>query len=275
VILTVHNRKDQTLMCLDSVFNQENNREKFDVKVYLTDDGSTDGTAEAVRERYPDVNILTGSGDLYWNRGMHLAFGESLKKDYDYYLWLNNDTIIFKDALIRLLRTSNNYNDKAIIVGSTKDPETNKWTYGGAIINNKFRPLKFTPVFPGKQPKLIDTMNGNCVLIPEALAKELGNLDPAFTHGMGDRDYGLRARKKGIQVYIAPGYFGYCKRNPPIEYPKSIKKYFKLRLSKKDLPLKEFEIFARRHAGPFWPLYAISPYIRGFLNLVFKQKTLE
>ena len=272
VVMTVYNRKEKTLACLAALFHQEKLGEEFDISVYLTDDGSMDGTAGAVRERYPEVNILTGSGDLYWNKGMHLAFGEALKGDHDFYLWMNDDTNLFQHALTSLLEISTKFQHKAIIAGSIKDPDTNQWSYGGVIKKEKIRPLKFTPVMPSNSPKPIDTMNGNCVLIPNAVAKILGNLDPAFTHGMGDRDYGLRARKHGINIYLAPGYYGYCKRNPTIEYSKSIKDYFKTKLSKKQLPFKEYAKFAKRHAGPFWPIYTISPYIREIINLTFKRR---
>lgn len=271
IILTVHNRREITIECLESIAKQE--LENWNVKssIYLTDDGSTDGTADSIRERYPRVKILYGSGNLYWNGGMCLAFGEAIKDNRDFYLWLNNDTALFRDALARLLNVSRQFQDKAIIVGSTKDPDTNQWSYGGAIIKEKFRPLKFTPVMPEEFPKSIDTMNGNCVLIPRAVTNILGNLDSAFTHGIGDRDYGLRARKKGIPIYLGPGYYGYCKRNPPIQYPKSIIGYLSKMSSIKVLPFKEYVKYAKRHAGPFWPLYAVSPYVRAIIGLILRR----
>jgi hypothetical protein len=43
-------------------------------------------------------------------------------------------------------------------------------------------------------------MNGNVVLVPKYVFKQLGNLDPKFHHDLGDVDYGLRALKNGIRV---------------------------------------------------------------------------
>ena len=43
-------------------------------------------------ERHPDVRLLRGNGQLYWNGGMRRAFGEAMAADYDYYLWMNDDT---------------------------------------------------------------------------------------------------------------------------------------------------------------------------------------
>lgn len=49
--------------------------------VYLTDDGSTDGTTEMLREKYPQVKVVSGNGNLFWDRGMHAAWREAVKGD--------------------------------------------------------------------------------------------------------------------------------------------------------------------------------------------------
>lgn len=69
VLLTVFNRRETTLTCLESLFSGSV-PEGYSIEVYLTDDGCTDGTTDAVRERFPDVRIVAGDGSLYWNRGM-------------------------------------------------------------------------------------------------------------------------------------------------------------------------------------------------------------
>ena len=80
-IITCHNRKEKTLVCLKSLFQIIQN-----IDVFLTDDGSTDGTSEAVKKIYPQVNIIQGDGNLFWSRGMYIAWKEAVKGGYDYYL---------------------------------------------------------------------------------------------------------------------------------------------------------------------------------------------
>jgi len=48
VLITVFNRKEKTLSCLKSLFNQKLDK-KITLKVFLTDDNSSDGTADAVK----------------------------------------------------------------------------------------------------------------------------------------------------------------------------------------------------------------------------------
>jgi GT2 family glycosyltransferase len=268
VLLTVHNRREKTLAAIDSVFQQEDLHD-VQIKIYVVDDGCVDGTPQAITSKYPNVIILPGGGDLFWNGGMRKAFEAALSFGYDFYFWLNDDTLLFADSIKRLLVQSRELGPKTILVGSTYDSITKIHTYGGVKRISKLRPLKFMPILPGEKAIPADTMNGNCVLIPSKVVEVVGNLDPSFTHGMGDYDYGLRARLMGFSIMIASGYFGVCNRNDkkntwmdPEESPG--KRWSNIRLVNR-LPIKEWAIFSRRYAGFFWPIYWASPYIKTIL----------
>ena len=53
VLLTCHNRREKTLSCLKNLLEQ--NLEDIDLSVYLVDDGSSDGTSDAIKEHFPEV----------------------------------------------------------------------------------------------------------------------------------------------------------------------------------------------------------------------------
>ena len=53
----------------------------------------------------------------------------------------------------------------------------------------------------------------NCALIPKVVIDMVGNLDATFTHAMGDFDFGLRARRLGYALWVAPGVAGECEPN--------------------------------------------------------------
>lgn len=277
VLLTTHNRCQTTLDCLQKLLSQELTP-AVKITTYLVDDGSTDGTAEAVRHHYPFVKILVGNGHLFWNRGMHLAFGEALKQDYDYYLWLNNDTMLFPDALDNLLvnaqKLMSQGHSNAILVGSTCDPETKIHTYGGVIHNSFWHPFKFKWIKPTDQLEPCDTMNGNCVLIPRQVVQTVGNLDPSFTHGIGDFDYGLRAKQQGCTIWIIPGYIGTCSRNSVKNTVRDsslglFKRWRKFLHDPKGRPLNDWRILAKRYGGFFWPVFWLSSYFKFFITSLF------
>ncbi|HBL10728.1 MAG TPA: glycosyltransferase family 2 protein [Cyanobacteria bacterium UBA11162] len=289
VLITCHNRKPKTLACLAALFNQVLPSEVM-IDVYLVDDGSTDGTAEAVQEAYPQVKILQGNGSLFWNGGMRRAFSEALKHDYDYYLWLNDDTILYPTALSTLLTTDHHLveqNDNhAIVVGSTQDPETSALTYGGVVQEYWWHPLRFCLVKPTETVQRCDTINGNCVLIPRLVAQVVGNLDPALIHYLADYDYGLRAKRQGCSIWVAPGYIGTCSLNPPQERNLNSEEPLHQQLKKMSQPkglslndvtlysFEEWKLFSQRYGGIFWVIYWLLPYRRLMVSLLFgKQKS--
>lgn len=284
VLMTCYNRKSLTLASLSALLGQ-NCQYPCIVTVYLVDDGSTDGTSQAIRQFYPEVKIISGNGSLYWNGGMRLAFSHAIGYAYDYHLWLNDDTILYPDAIKTLLETytqlkSQGYS-QAIVCGSTCDFQTGLPTSGGF----RFRGLKllfrFDLIEPSNQAKQCDTVSGNCVLLPQIVFEKLGNLNPAFTHYLGDLDYGLRVRKTKGTTWIAPGYIGTCslnlnctpetyklKRLPQLWgelfHPKGLT--FGQQLHQRFLPVHEWTTFLQQHARYLWPIAWFLTY-RKLLNI--------
>ncbi|MDF5717578.1 MAG: glycosyltransferase family 2 protein [Rhizonema sp. NSF051] len=273
VLMTCHNRREKTLACLRALYQQD-----FTFDVYLVDDGSSDGTSDAVKENYPAVKILKGNGSLFWVGGMRLAFAEALKQTYDYYLWLNDDTILDPNALNKLFEADHSLAEKgfpnSIIVGSTQDAVTGEPTYGGAVRSSRWYSNKYEFLPPTQEIQECDTMYGNCVLIPNEVTNLVGNLDSAFIHSLGDMDYGLRARKLGCSIWIAPGFIGACCKNPVrgswVDTKLAVGDRLRKALQPKGFPIKAWTVFTRRHSGSFWFLYWILPYLRaviGYKNL--------
>lgn len=247
VLLTVFNRKQQTLLCLERLFRQEI-PEGYKLAVYLTDDGCTDGTSQAVLTQFPGlVNIIHGDGTLFWNRGMYLAWSVAVKdNDFDYYLWLNDDTFIYDGCIKRLLAESKIYDDKSIVVGSTcAIGNQNKITYGGWKKGKIIKDLS--------KPQKADTINGNIVLIPRHVYNVLGMNDNRFRHCAGDTDYGLRAKENNVLCMTGTGIFGECNQHERPTVWMDPSQPFRKRWENFLSPLGnnpfEFFYFKRKHYG--------------------------
>ena len=277
VLMTCYNRKIQTISCLNALFAQDQ-MDNFQLHVFLVDDDCTDGTGDAVRQHYPQVTVLRGASNLFWNGGMRLAFSEALKGSFDYYLWLNDDVILYPNAITNLIDTEKLLKKKsgkpAIIVGAMQDGKTGDLTYSGNRIKGWYAPLSYERIVPENVPILCDTVNGNCVLIPCDIARKVGNLSKEFTHGAGDYDYSLRAKKLGFSSYVAPGYVGTCPQNEIAGtcLDKSLPLEQRRQMLKKPTslpPAKEWMFFARRHAGVLWPLYWLRTSIRIYMPSIW------
>lgn len=269
ILLTVFNRREKTLSCLADCFRQIDGlaaMEKYVCRVFLVDDGSTDGTAEAVAERFPSVQVIRSEGGLYWNQGMRLAWRTAAEEDFDFYLWLNDDTLMHEDALAILLETSEYLRHKAIIVGTAVSDE-GQLSYGGRTKSNRL--VEPDPVLPVP----CYTFNGNLVLVPKSVYGILGNLEPAYQHSFGDYDYGVRALRKGIARVVAPGILASCNRNPGLERWRdahySLKERYAYLVSPKGRPLREQFLYDSRAKGFFG---AIGHFVSLNIKVLFPKR---
>ena len=263
-VLTAFNRREQTVDALRSYFSQG---QGLNLTAVLMDDGSTDGTTAAVQAEFRQVTVLSGNGSLYWNRGMAAAYQSARSLGADYYLWLNDDTLLERDSLNRLVQEAGTVQEPrgSILVGSTRDPNTGELTYGGLCSASSWHPGKFSLLQPRSALQQCHAMNGNIVLISAAAADSVGEMDEFFTHAMGDYDYALRACKVGVSVAVASGWHGVCARNPVgtswFDQP-SISARWRAVNSPKGLPMQDWAYFLQRHGGLTWPLAWLVTYRR-------------
>jgi GT2 family glycosyltransferase len=273
ILMTCFNRRAVTLAGLASL-QQQTGLDNCELAVYLVDDGSKDGTADAVQQQFPAVHLLRGDGSLFWNGGMRRAFSAAIATGYDSYLWFNDDTVLAPDAVHRLLATARKWEQDhgpAIVVGSVQDAVSGEHTYGGFIMQRHGLSMSLEAVAPDTHESIAcDSMNGNFVLIPSAIVAVLGNLEARFRHQIGDVDYGLRARAVGFDVVLAPGYFGHCSTNSSKDTWRDgsipFQQRWKNLMSPKGAPVSEWLLYTRRHYGWRWPLYFASPYVKTVLS---------
>ncbi|MBO7141014.1 MAG: glycosyltransferase family 2 protein [Prevotella sp.] len=239
--MTCHNRREKTLRCIKSllVAMNENTPLPLTLHVYLTDDGCTDGTADAVTSligdlksvkgdlksvkgdlQSPSLNILHGDGNLYWAGGMRLAWQEAMKEGpWDYYLLLNDDTVLNSDAFVTLFAAEDycreHFGREGIVSGMVCDPsDPTHITYGGEVFVNRFTSRR-RKLVPCDKPQLCDWTHANTLLVPQQVVEEHGILYKGYRHGQADLDYGYRARRKGIPVVVTPSVCGTC----PFDHP--------------------------------------------------------
>lgn len=270
VLLTCHNRKEKTLTCLSALFEAEIPK-SFDLEVFLVDDGSTDGTGEEVKLKFPLVRVIQGNGNLFWNQGMRLAWKSATEAgDYDFYLWLNDDTVLDNSAILDLISCSREATRKtgqaAIIAAACRSKEnTNDFSYGGRI--------KSGPVIPNGILQFCTYINGNAVLVPREVFEKLGNLSSEYTHGMGDFDYGLRAIKKGIQCYTTKHFIATCPPNKGVPgwcNPKvTLKNRWQLLHSPRGLNLPEYLIFRKKFWGNKWRIFVVKAYAKALFPKLY------
>jgi GT2 family glycosyltransferase len=224
-ILTVFNRKQKTLSCLEHLFAALDNYNNQDAKegavqltIFLTDDGSTDDTAEAIRVALPeqDIHIIQGTGNLFWAGGMRYAWEEALKSNqkWDYFLLLNDDTTPHKNMFEELFEADDyctkHYKRKGIYSGIISEPgNASVVTYGGSVFANKTKGRQIM-LQPTGVPQQADMTNANILLIHHSVVDEIGIFYHGFLHACADYDYSMKACKKGFPVVVTSLICGEC-----------------------------------------------------------------
>ena len=227
IITPVHNRKNFTLQCLRSLQNAD--QSGLDVHIIVVDDGSTDGTSEAIRLQFPFVEIIKGDGNLWYTAGTNRGIQAALIRKPDYILAINNDQVFHAQALQRLILCARQ-NRKAIIGALLLDwnrPEYvmatgARWDtlYGGWR-----HPQSLTAWNVPRDAWEVEIIVGNCVLYPIEVIEQEGLMNEVALPMYGDAEYTPRLRRAGWKLLIESRAYVWCQPNtsPPSLRTLSIK----------------------------------------------------
>lgn len=206
IIVPTFNSLADCLTCLESL-----SRITYpNLEITVVDDGSTDGTAEAVRKQFPKVRVLQGDGNLWWTGCMNLGLRDALERGADYGMAMNSDVRVAPDCVSELVGCAQA--NQPCIVGSViydaGDPQR-IWCAGG-ILRWPFRGTVMLGhgeldcgQFEGVRE--VEWTPGMGTLYPRKILLELGCYDRRFPQYHADADLTLRARRKGFRVLVTSG----------------------------------------------------------------------
>ena len=295
VLLTCFNRKKKTVSCLSYLYSSldsynSNNTEKISLSVFITDDGSTDGTSQEVKKSFADKDIYIfnpSDGPLYWAGGMRYAWKKSIEfsRDWDFFLLLNDDTYVFKNLFDEFIQTDtyciHKHHKSGLYSGITCQGVNSKLTtYGGNVWTNKFlgKTKRLSPI--GK-PQTCDLTNANILFVAKNVVDTIGILYEGYNHGCADYDYSNMARKAALPVYVMSNFCGVCENDHSndIDIEKKVismtlqerKKYFNhpktsnvdyLKFIKRVSPLRYYMVYLGRMINLYFPrvYYSISKW---------------
>ena len=213
VIILTLNRRDRTLQCLANLLATQ----ESEFAVVLWDNGSQDGTAEDVRQAFPQVLVHHNPTNLGVASGRNAA-AELAIQTYDptHLLFLDNDTLVepgFVSALFEPFSKDANLGQTQAKLRFMNDrPRLNDG--GGAKIN--FILWQITPVGFGEIDRgQHDTIKrcvacGGAMMVRTDVFHLLNGFDSAFDpFGPEDLDFSLRLKKAGYQALYVPQAVAY------------------------------------------------------------------
>lgn len=187
--------------CIDSVLAQDCG---YLVEIIVHDDASTDGSAQYVRDHYPQAKLLASAENVGFcvanNRMAAAATGK-------YLLLLNNDAELYRDALSTLDKAAQNYGQSSILTLPQYSFHTSELIDIGSLLDPFLNPIPNTNPACGEVGLVI----GACLWIPKTLWLELGGFPEWFGSISEDLYLCCRARLAGHPVR-AIGISGYRHR---------------------------------------------------------------
>ena len=201
IVIPVFNRWHYTRECLESLRAQTSQ----DFRTVVVDDGSTDETAAALARDYPEMEVVTGDGNLFWTAGVNAGIRRALALGADRVMTLNNDVVAAPDFVAQMLAAADQH-PTAVLGALEFDANSGEAIYGGERLdfrtNTRYDLLEEIPA--GRRTGLhpVTYLPGRGLLIPKAVTDKIGLFDEKrLPHYLADFDYTSVARRAGFPVY--------------------------------------------------------------------------
>ena len=198
------NQAELTSDCVESLLTQS---APIKMKIFIIDNGSTDGSVERLQHKFPDIGILANETNLGFQGGMNAGIRHALDNSADYVLLLNNDTIAEPSMIIDLL--THMPNDAALVSPAIFYHEARDvlCSLGGnyspvflEIVGQKKRNLTL-PV----DVKKYEFLPSHAWLIKSEVFETVGLLDEIFFPiYYDDLDFCLRMKRNNYSLYLIP-----------------------------------------------------------------------
>lgn len=213
IIIVTFNSVEEIDGCLQSI---DGHTDPFPTTITVVDNGSQDGTADHVRQRWPSVTVIESGGNLGFAKANNIGIRATAS---DYVLLLNPDTVAPPGAIQTLVRGLASHPEAAIagarLLSERGFPEL---SWGAAITPwNETRQMIFSRLYLRKvrrivrqmdrlsrQARQVDWVSGAAMAIRRGDLDAVGGLDERYFMYNEDVDLCVEMRKRGrLTLYIA------------------------------------------------------------------------
>jgi len=206
IVVLNWNGKQDTLECLKSLQNVTGPEHE----ILVVDNGSEDGSEEAIRAAHPGIPVLQTGSNLGFAGGNNRGIEWALEHGADFVLLLNNDTVVapdFLEAMVAVAREDPQVGVVGASIAYEERPDR-LWAFGGGRfdiatgwVRHLQEPVEGERLLPQGNRHFYVT--GCAMLLRRELLEEVGLLDTSYFHFCEDVDLCLRAEKAGYAVAVA------------------------------------------------------------------------
>ena len=178
--------------------------------IIVVDNASSDGSVEAFRREFPEVEILVQERNLRFAGGNNAGIRRALDEEAEFVVLLNNDTTVhpaFIDVLLERM-----WSDPACGMAAPKiyyyDAPNTVWFAGGEISfwtgTMKHTGIRKEDGCRFNKAHTIDYASGCCVIVRASVITKVGMLDEAYFMYGEDADWCMRIRNAGYAIWYEP-----------------------------------------------------------------------
>lgn len=211
IIVLSWNGREDTLACLDCLRKLASD----DVAFVCVDNGSQDGSADAVRAAHPEVAVIENGRNLGFSGGNNAGIAHALSHGAEWVVLVNNDATLAPDAIERMRAAATRHPDAGALAGKlffARDDEEQPeriWFAGQRVrlwLGYAGRPAGYgRPDAPAlRVEREVDRAAGAFMAVSRGAIEAVGMLDDELFAYVEDVDWSVRISRAGFGVWLVP-----------------------------------------------------------------------
>jgi GT2 family glycosyltransferase len=210
IVIVSWNTRDVLLPAVASVFREV---KEVSYEVLVVDNGSKDGSADAVEAEFPGANVIRIPRNLGFAGGNNVALRRAQGR---YAVLLNSDTITRAGAFERMVRYMDEHPEVGACGPQLLKPDGSKQncfhnfpSLATELVNLSLLKILFPRKYPSKretytEPIEVDAVLGACMMVRREVIEKVGLMDERFFLFLEETDWCVRIREAGWKVVHIP-----------------------------------------------------------------------
>lgn len=206
IVLSWNGRED-TESCLDALAKVTEPL----IRVVCVDNGSTDGSVEAVRDRHPEAHLIENGRNLGFSGGCNAGIRWALGQGAEWIVLVNNDVEVAPDSIAGFAAAADGHPGAGVMSGKIylADRPDRIWYAGQRFLawlgySGRHRGEGHRDAARYDRIRPTDRATGALMAVSRAAIEEIGLLDEDLFAYVEDVDWSLRARAAGFEVLFVP-----------------------------------------------------------------------
>jgi len=230
IIILNYNGFEDTVECINSLKDLTYQN----IDIVLVDNCSTDGSVQMLESACPDIKVIRTERNLGYAGGNNAGIKYALENSAEYICLLNNDVVVEKDFLERVIEKIE-VDGKIGIAG----PKVCEY-YDRDTIQSTGSAIK---LYTGRVPRLnsgkkssdltedlyVDYIGGACLIIKREVIESIGFIPEEYFLFFEETEWCLRAKKAGYRIMCVCSSRVFHKGSSSVSKVKGLQDYYMMR----------------------------------------------